>query len=310
MWNRPSIASPVFAAVENVVFHDHDSGLLRLPTYADSRALYAASDYSGDQKESRYQVLACVITGSRQWQSWQSARSLVRRRNMPARRRMKYSALGDGSKLKALPAFLSAAGSIEGVLACLMIDKQIRSLFDSSGKIDINDTVLRPWRHWKSAQFERMFRIVNFVSLFVAGLSSPNQSVTWITDEDEIAGNRQQLEQLAAAFAAIMSCAPHGLNSLLCGTTVVDMGRLEIEDFAAIPDLAAGALADLFTAWKSVGVDFSTKLFLPIPEVVPKKAHGVLKWLFSSQHRIARILVLIEPGEGARDIRVRRIPVE
>src|ERR1039457_1632510 len=112
---------------------------------------------------------------------------------------------------------------------------------------------------------------------FIAGLSQKNQDVFWFSDEDEIAANPQRLTLLTKMWANVISNYPvHSLRHLKCGTTRSDDGSNEIEDFAAIPDLVAGALSDLLT---SIAGQFRLGLIVPFRLDSKAKATMIGQWL-------------------------------
>lgn len=222
---------------------------------------------------------------------------------------MRYSDLRDPSQERMVAPLLSAALSLHGLLACLAIDKTLRSVIDASGKIDIADPQLEPWRHWKGRQFERMLRVASFVAVLLVGLSRPDQSMCWITDEDEIASNQTQLERLASGLAAmIMGRAPHHISAVECATTVTDSGAFETEDLVTIPDLVGGAVTDLLNAWKDAGVSWSTKLHVPIPDSVQAKARPILNWFSSARGPLTRMLIVVIPNSTPGEIQVKILP--
>ena len=93
----------------------------------------------------------------------------------------------------------------------------------------------------------------------------------WFSDEDEIAANPQRLTLLTKLWANVISnYTVHSLRHLKCGTTGSDDGSNEIEDFAAIPDLVAGALSDLLT---SIAGQFRLGPDRPFPAGFKSESH-------------------------------------
>lgn len=201
--------------------------------------LVVTSDYSGSHRDSVYEVYSVLVADLAFCNEWRATRQKIRNRFLSQNRRMSYKGLNDGQRRRALAPFLFAANQIPGVCASLAVAKNVGTLFTQ------DDSPMNPelaeYLSWNEAAFERALRIVHFVSFFIAGVSRPNQDVFWFSDEDEIAANPQRVTLLTRLWANVMShYTVHPLRHLKCGTTKSDDGSNEIEDLAAVPDLAVG----------------------------------------------------------------------
>jgi hypothetical protein len=166
---------------------------------------------------------------------------------------MSFKALNDRIKWAVLPEFLDAADTIPGLLVTFAVAKTHRSLFHRGGRLDMTEPDLAPYQHWKADAFEKVLRVVHFVSFLVAGLSREGQTVLWYTDEDDIAPNptredRSRTRELGAIWTNVIShYLPHRIPQVVLGTEKDDEPTKSLSDSIAIPDLACGAWCEFFT---------------------------------------------------------------
>lgn len=187
-----------------------------------------------------------------------------------------------------------------------MIDKQIESVFKTEGKIDTNSPELQKYHKWKNKTFEHLLRIVHFNCFCIAGLSKQNQDIYWITDDDDIVANASKLIELTDIFGHVLSSyVSHNLRHIRFGSTgITDDGSRKIEDFCAIPDLAAGALSELLSIYKKDGVGISNDLIVPIPKVISGKSLKILNWLSTQPQNLKRLTCMIEPIESSTTTKI------
>jgi hypothetical protein len=97
----------------------------------------------------------------------------------------------------------------------------------------------------------------------------------------------------------------HDLRHIKCGTTQCDNGSLQIEDLASVPDLAAGALAELLSRYSHGGGTPTGSVIIPAPhDLSPKSAH-ICMWLAYREARLNRLVYLIEEVPVTRGLRVK-----
>lgn len=152
-----------------------------------------------------------------------------------------------------------------------------------------------------------MLRVVRTVAFLIAGLSTPNQDVRWITDQDDIAPSEEGFADMSNVFqATVNSYLSHPIGGLSCSTTAGS--PLEVEDFVAIPDLTAGALVELFAAYAKRGVSMSEHLVLPRPDDLPGKTHDILNWL-AADLSLRRLVYAVDPGPQDGTIEITDVNV-
>jgi hypothetical protein len=192
------------------------------------------------------------------------------------------------------------------VLATVLVDKEFASgLHLAEGERDSLPVAVRPWPVRLLARF---IWIAHVGSVLVAGLSAKRQNLLWITDEDDIVANDKRLIEATPLVAGILSdYLADDLGHLRFGTTKRDSGDRLIEDFTAIPDLAAGALADIP---RSGIIQLDTRLRAPLRGHVPSKALNILSWLGVTSGALRKISLVVTQGDSAKQVRVRGLDLD
>ncbi len=269
----------------------------RLTTLRLGPKLIMVSDYSGHYRGATHEVMSFLIADAIFLWRWDEDRRIVRRRFKLGQRRMGFKAMGDRIRQRALSSFLCAADCIPGLSFTVLIDRRIDSLFAPDTDTNHNDARPRFFLNWKPKVQERFLRVAHFGSLLVAGLSAKGQDLLWITDEDDIVANTGRLTEATQALTNISShYLGHSLGHGQFGTTECDDGSLALEDLAAIPDLIAGALAELASARAMP----SEGLFVPIENLVSIKSRDILGWLSKKNSTLKRVVLSIDLGLNDR----------
>ncbi len=277
-----------------------------MPNLVSSHTLLCASDYSGQHKKAAFEAYSFLIVGSASWAAWERSRLAMRQHHLN-RRQMSFKGLNDKAKRRMLPYFLDAADELDGLLAVILVDKQIGSLFSHSRHFDFTD---KPeYAAYGSQAFERLLRAVHLLSFFLGGLSQPGQNVFWFTDADDFAANDVRIRTLTDIFANVSShYISHPLGHFHCGTSSrCDNGKLQIEDLCAISDLAAGAAAELFNRHLEEGTVPKSRFIVPTPSSLSGKSAFVCSWLARQSSRLSRLILALEAEAGSTSIRIKRI---
>jgi hypothetical protein len=192
---------------------------------------------------------------------------------------MSYKGLNDKIKLKALPAFLSCAGAMKGLLITFAVDSQIQYMF-AEQFIEACPELST----LKKNVFEDMLRIIHFGSQAIMTVFSSGQNIVWLTDNDPIVANekyKQLFGRLATSSIRKMFMPQEEINRIEFGLSEIDDESLEIEDFLAIPDLVAGALCETLDQLKQSGLRVTSKIILNHPEV-KDKTNIICEWIGKS----------------------------
>jgi hypothetical protein len=259
------------------------------------------SDFTGAQRASRFTTLSFVIAPVESMAYWDRDRREVRHQYRLGNRRVAYSKLNDDRKRRAIGAFCQAANAMHGLSVTILIDKEVKSLFTSTGKIVPIETPIggKTFSGWKPEVFERVLRACYLLSIFVAGVSSPGQEIVWVTDEDEIAPNASGLEDLTQIFANILcQVASHRFGKVRVGTTGTVTGdELLLEDLVAVCDLIAGSVNELVCSYGPV-VPLHSFVSLA-PNHLSSKSHALISSLFRERVPLRKLIFTIEATDDA-----------
>ncbi len=135
-----------------------------------------------------------------------------------------------------------------------------------------------------------------------------SQEVIWITDQDDIAANdriQASLEQTLQDVARMYLGAR--LATLHCATTAFDIGSLQIEDLASIPDLVAGAISEVQTQQAIHKTLPTGHDFVALPETLPDKTKKILNWASTPEGALRRIVLAMYPTADPKQVYINRI---
>lgn len=258
--------------------------------------LVVVSDYAGDNKHSRFHSLSFLLADLALIWYWDEVRAELRKDVLCDGRRLTYKKLhSDARRASALVPFLRAANSIPGLLMTFLIDKRINTLFKSDEvRVSSIPSVVQP-EHWRKRPFEKLMRVAHLGALVVSGLVGNNQNVLWISDQDEIVPNDERHIEACRLIGHVLS---HYLNCQIghlgFGTTRCDDGSLRLEDLAALPDLASGALAEVVTSMASSGVLRINRVLSHMSRDLPRKAQALGAWLADQSYPLKKLAFVID----------------
>ena len=241
--------------------------------------LVVTSDYGGEHSAAGFATYSFFLFNDDSLAPFFESIADLRNGKLRPRRRIAYKSLGDGIRADALVPFLRSSNSIHGVLFTVAIEKNAVDLFGSG----VVDEELKLLPGIKRSTAEKLLTVCHWLSVFVSGLVGPAQDLVWLSDRDNIAANSSHRDTLCRVFGHFLN---HYLNCdighIRVGTTENDPGNLWIEDLASIPDLAAGALAEVLT---SSGCRSRAE--------TPVKAHPIVGWLFDQSGSLAKANIVI-----------------
>jgi len=245
-----------------------------VPDLSKDQTLFVFSDYS--RAKAYYKTYSFFVFGRAGADYFNGARKLLRREFGLAGRRMSFKGLNDRLKLRALPAFLSIAGAMDGIMLTFAVDTRIRFMFA--------EQFLQVWpdlRQVKKRVLEDMLRVVHFGAQAVMTAFAPGQNIVWFTDSDDIVANEaheQLFGRIAETAIRAMFMPGEQIGRIAFGLTAIDDGSLEIEDFAAVPDLVAGALCEALDRLAKAGLRITPRVALQKPSV-SEKTDIICEWV-------------------------------
>ena len=266
------------------------------------REVILVSDYAGHSRESNFQSYSFLLIDLLFIWYWDAVRTHLRKNLLPNRRRLSYKKLqSDKKRARCLVPFLRAANSLPGVLITFLIHKNIGSLFDADS--DRGDPPDVDRHHWQPEQFEKLMRVAHLSSLLLSGLVREGQRVLWVSDEDEIVPNEPRHVEACKLFSQVLgqylTCEP---SRLQFATTRSDDPTLRLEDLAALPDFAAGCLAEITTSMSDNGLLAAPGVLGPMDARVSTKARAIVGWLADNTYTLRKLHFAIDyvPPRGLK----------
>jgi hypothetical protein len=230
-WGIPSCINSEFGA------QDRPDRIV-YPNLNDGSDIVLATDYSGEHEGPEFGVLGFLITTVKSIEAvWEPARLEVRKKYLHNDRRMSFKRLDDALRIKAFPTFLEAASKLNGVLACVAVEK--------SFQLATREQLQRLQYDWVPEPLEKLVEICAFGTGLVNGLRTQGQNVVWLTDDDAIVVNAEARADASTIMKSCLYPYPGEKPSFSLGVAseFTDDG-LRAEDLLAIPDLAAGAFSE------------------------------------------------------------------
>lgn len=269
------------------------------PQFKADDPLYVFSDYSGAHGESRFDAYSFLLVQPGDLTNWDQQRTAIRTVCNMRDRRMAYKGLNDKIKANALPYWLEAFDGLPGLLATVLIDKSLGSLFPAKAVQTLKQDHPE-YAALKPQTVERTFRICHFLSVLIAGLSLPGQNLTWVSDQDEIAANDSRLRLFTTTFGLVCSnYLEHNLGHFRFGTTALDDGSLQMEDLTSLPDIVAGAISEVQTLQLASNAMPVGHTLVPLTASLSLKARLIVNWLTSPENLLRRRIFAFWPaGDG------------
>ncbi|EPG64656.1 hypothetical protein [Leptospira wolffii] len=259
--------------------------------------LYITSDYSGGHPGAKFDVLSFLVIDFSKSKQWQILRSLVRKQHLPDNRRMSFKRLSDRHRQNALQSFLIAANKLPGLLLTIGISKSIKNLCEGKEFLKHFSDNNMLTSKWNDESFENSFRIIHFVALLVSYYARTDQSILWVSDQDNLFANEIKSNDVKMLLESI--CAyyiNHPIKEFSLGTTQIDPGDLLEEDLNAIPDFAAGAISELLNHVRfQSGKYIPSGIVQPINPGLSSKSDEILNWLSTEENSfLSRLNILFE----------------
>ncbi len=269
-----------------------------VPDLSREDTLFLFADYS--RGRGHYKTYSFLAVGQSGVDSFSITRRLLRGKSGLGDRRMSFKGLNDKVKLKALPAFLSLAGALEGFILTFAVSSNIPYMFA--------EQFLQVWPElgaFKKSVLEDMLRIAHFGAQAVLIGFRPRQNIYWFTDEDNIVANEAHQQQFGKLSETIIRRAlrEEEIGRIAFGLSGIDDGSLELEDLIAIPDLVAGAICEALDTLSESGQHITPRVDLRRP-AVSRKANLICEWIGKTGNPLKHFGVTFDrTGPGTWDWR-------
>nr|WP_321482220.1 hypothetical protein [uncultured Cohaesibacter sp.] len=264
------------------------------PSTTRGSTLCISADFSGQDKGQYYEVYSFLVFDLEKAGNWMNLRANLRSSMSIGKRRVSFKALNDARRRKALIPFLEIADTLDGRLISFAVSKKMRSMFE--GELNQQDDNLKPW---KPKVGEQVLRVAHFMSLLASRYSKPSQNLTLFVDEDAIAANDTQLKYLTKVTGIVAShYLNHDLGHLRVGTSRSENGDLVLEDLLAVPDLAAGAIAEISRKLVEADCIPCPNLLKLLPNSVTTKSKVIGSWLSSDTGNLQKTIIFLDPRDN------------
>ncbi len=281
--------APWMVSIRNIVDESCKEQAVDFQKLWDAEFLTLVSDYGGDHQESDYQTYSYLITDPKSIETFRVSiadlRSLHKIEN--PKRAISYKSM-KGPQLRAIKGgWITLVDQMQGVLLVICVRKNIKSLGGESGQsLLVRALQAAGAGNWKKRPAERFFRIVNFAGLLSGIVARPEQTMCWISDNDEIV-NRE--ERTLVAVQEWM--ARRSMYGGVIGNDSLFHVAEKNNDLLSVVDLACGAAAELFTKAKTE--KFSTK----------QGNAELIGWLIGHEGNLKKIFVCLSSA-GSEQINV------
>ncbi len=259
-----------------------------------------ACDYGGSHQGSPYEAFAFLAASIDEMGEWDDLRKQVRHQYLRDARRISFKMLRDKRRARSLVPFLLAADRCPGILVTVVVDKQIPSLFGEFNEPDcFPGLLLTPTEGWKKRPFDRLCLVASLGATCLAGLCGTHQDILWVTDRDEIAPNPDKHDHAGwIIWYHVCTYVEQLEGRLVFLTTQGDCADRRLEDAVAIPDLAAGALAQALSHARAAGRVPGSKIACVLPSGLSDKVATILAWLGGQSAPLRRFCILLEHADG------------
>jgi hypothetical protein len=265
--------------------------------------LLVASDSGGLHGASRYAVDVYLCVDVEFSTEWNLARRAIRQDVLGDSRRMSYKSLSDSRRLAALDPLLCAANGICGACVAVITNKRIKHLcLGGSDDYGLLHDAAALRARWKDRELEEALRRTHMVSLLVGGLSKEGLNTYWLSDDDNLFGNANQMTDTIGLLPSMSSqYARHRPGDLGVWTASMHKDELLSEDLVAIPDLVAGALSEAANSVSTAcGGHVPYNMAVPLKPDLSAKADRIVEWFGDPSVRLSKAAILFEEQRDGR----------
>lgn len=257
--------------------------------------LLMGSDYAGSVPRSNYLSYSFILVDADLSPLYPANQRQVRRTFLPDGRRMSFKRLGDRHRASALIPFLDSAETLFGVCLAVLVHKGIEFTTTTNKTLQMWQDLGMLTGKWTIHAFEQMARTVSFASVLVSECTRPGQHLTWITDQDAMVANDDRLTDVMELAARMIGLyVSFSLGEFAMNTAAVYPGERSFEDFVAIPDLVAGAFAEIVTSWsREPSLRAGYIADLDSLHISPK-ARAIASWFFDRPNSLARGAIILD----------------
>lgn len=259
-----------------------------IPDFSESNTRYCFSDYSGDTKEYQYNTYSFLLTDNKSVSLFSKEHKKIRHAYNIRKRRFSYKDLSDTVLRNPCNDFLNLANRVNGILLSVAINKKLKLDF----RYDNKNEAFSFLNKQKANNIRRILTISHLAAVFLACIVRHNQSIIWITDNDNIVANDRFTIQLTNIAASLVSALiDFELGHFRCGSSRCDPGDNLIEDLLSIPDFSAGMLSNQLTTQIS-----EEYVFWVVRGDAKEKQNKLSWWSSDTVSALKKYFFVLDPG--------------
>lgn len=239
--------------MEDLFINEDNRNRLLLPnlTAENNESVMIFSDYGGEHG-SKYQTYSFLICAQGALAPFEE-KAIPTYRDKLGAREIAFKNFSTADMRHALPKYLRAMNDyVPGLLFTLVVESDVQCLFAENSKAGLKSLPEKiqatgyPKRPAKVC--EKMLRIIHTIIFLIALLVDPKQKIFWMTDNDSICSNNDQLETLLSAFKATLGTLyPQFKETFVGGAIPFPETHLPTLDWLSVTDIAAGSIDQYFS---------------------------------------------------------------
>lgn len=257
------------------------------------------SDYSGQHRQATHEVYSFLVTTDYELEGWLPLREEFRASWLPDGRRISFKQLREPLRKRAYPRFLELAGRLKANLITIMIDNQVGSFVEGGPRAlaEALDDCFAPGM--PDAGIEKVYRLALFVALLQSGLRQERQPSLWISDHDETLDSFDRRERFARLATYLTFGLTRWRNAADQNFMTTEAKNLPawVEDLATIPDIAAGACAQLSAILPEFVGQRTWTVSMPHDVDRDWRARIFGEWLSAPQGVLRHVLLRLAPDD-------------
>lgn len=120
-------------------------------------------------------------------------------------------------------------------------------------------------------------------------------NVCWITDQDQSVANENRLDDIQKIAARLtMLLVKHPMGEFAMNSTAIDDVQRTFEDLCALPDLAAGMVAEVCAGLQRSSTDRYGTQVSTLKKSLDRKSEIISDWFWYSASRLQKTMIRID----------------
>lgn len=289
--------NPIIAEIDKKLAAREDRSELLWPNLRDGKSIACFSDYNGTNKGAHYKTYSFLLCDYDCIGVFHNIMTEIREKHKLKDnwKEIAYKDFGMGQLSRMIPEYLLASDYIvNGVVFTCVISKEIYSPLSNGDKEVLN--LIREQlskigiTSYKDSVIEDLILKVHIISYLISlsANADEKQKIFWMSDHDEIASNKIQVDQLMKFFeSSLRLYSKKKLYDIIGFALPFDEGNQMLGDLLSIPDVVAGSIENYLSNEKK-SKDFKIR----------SATNEVLMWLSNQGIGLKKYTVLFEKKDG------------